>query len=218
MSDDREDPEKKVALWLVGTTVVLAVAVVAVYGVVQTWRHAHPSLPSAAISGLDPLLSAQISHASLPPKAPPTPSTLSNSTASVAAPVLRDSAPMSRTGTTPKHKRASAGPSPPAEAVIYFGLGESKLPPGTDAALTRIANRAKALPRHRIVIFGYHDATGSPARNTRIALERARSVRAALLVRGVASQRMALAFPSGPVATGPASEARRVEVRLIRSR
>lgn len=64
------------------------------------------------------------------------------------------------------------------------------------------------------VISGYHDASGDPAQNAELAKQRALAVRAVLVAQGVAEDKVELRKPEQTLASGPAEEARRVEVTL----
>ncbi|CAM8663661.1 OmpA-like domain containing protein [Comamonadaceae bacterium] len=69
------------------------------------------------------------------------------------------------------------------------------------------------------VINGFHDAGGDPVQNAELAKQRAIAVRDALVALGVPQDKVELKKPEEVMATGPANEARRVEVvvKQIRS-
>lgn len=98
---------------------------------------------------------------------------------------------------------------------LYFAVGKAELPADTakplgDALMAVTADSAK-----KLVLSGFHDASGDPAKNAELAKERAKAVRAALVARGVAADRVVLRRPEQTSADGPADEARRVEIRLV---
>ena len=67
----------------------------------------------------------------------------------------------------------------------------------------------------KLMLSGFHDASGDPAKNAELAKNRAKAVRAALQAKGVAVERVGLRKPEQTGADGPADEARRVEIRLV---
>jgi outer membrane protein OmpA-like peptidoglycan-associated protein len=103
----------------------------------------------------------------------------------------------------------------PIVGTMYFAVGQAAL--GTDAAqaLASIGAAAKANPLAQLVIAGFHDASGDPAKNAELAKERAKAVRAALEQAGIDRARILLRKPENTTGGGPALEARRVEVRMI---
>lgn len=100
-------------------------------------------------------------------------------------------------------------------ATIYFALGKSSLPEHAREALEKTKAAAEAAPARRIVLSGFHDASGTAAVNAEIAKERAKAVREALSAEGVSASRIALRKPDVTLGDGAAPEARRVEIRLV---
>lgn len=93
---------------------------------------------------------------------------------------------------------------------FYFATGSAQLATGADQAL---ADVVKAVANgKKLVVSGYHDSTGNPASNEKLAKQRANSVVAALIKLGVAKTSMEMKKPESALADGPAAEARRVEV------
>ena len=95
---------------------------------------------------------------------------------------------------------------------FYFASGKSDLATGANDALTDVIKGAKE--GKKLVISGYHDATGSAAKNAELAKLRAFAVRDALKVSGVTDDKIELKKPEELKATGSNAEARRVEVAL----
>ncbi|MDP2417348.1 MAG: OmpA family protein [Hydrogenophaga sp.] len=96
---------------------------------------------------------------------------------------------------------------------FYFASGQADLAPGALNALGEAISAAKA--GKRLVLSGFHDATGNPAMNAELAKQRALSVRAVLLGAGVAESRLELKKPEAmPDMTDSNAEARRVEVTI----
>ena len=99
---------------------------------------------------------------------------------------------------------------------VYFDTGSAALPAAAAAALaTATAALAQAPVAAKIVLSGFHDATGDPAKNAELAKQRAFAVRAALQAAGVDASRVGLRKPESTTGEGKAEEARRVEVRLV---
>lgn len=97
---------------------------------------------------------------------------------------------------------------------FYFATGKADLAPG---ALTALADAiAAAKGGARLVISGFHDATGDPAFNAELAKQRAFAVRDALTGAGVAESSLELSKPAVTTGSGANAEARRVEVVIVR--
>jgi outer membrane protein OmpA-like peptidoglycan-associated protein len=96
---------------------------------------------------------------------------------------------------------------------FYFASGNSDLASGAMLALGDAIAAAKA--GKRLVLSGFHDASGDPATNAELARRRAMSVRDALLGAGVAESVVELKRPEEAVGSGNAAEARRVEVMIV---
>lgn len=99
--------------------------------------------------------------------------------------------------------------------TLHFAVGASALPDDAPAAIAAIKAAADAAGGRQIVLSGFHDATGDPAKNAELAKERAKSVRAALQAAGVDAARIALRKPESTTGSGDDKEARRVEVRIL---
>lgn len=98
--------------------------------------------------------------------------------------------------------------------TLFFELGSAALPADAPAAVAAIKTAAEAAAGRKLVISGFHDATGDPAKNAELAKERAKAVRAALVAAGLAAERVALRKPESTTGSGDDRQARRVEVRL----
>lgn len=106
-------------------------------------------------------------------------------------------------------------PQGPALAVVYFESGASAVSPEADAALADVVKALAADSGKQVLLSGYHDASGDAVTNAELAKERAKAVRAALVLHGVPVTQVRLRKPEVTLADGPAREARRVEIRLI---
>ena len=95
---------------------------------------------------------------------------------------------------------------------FYFESGESNLAAGALAALSDMVKRAQS--GRRLVISGFHDATGNAAKNADLAKQRALVVRDALMAAGVAKQKIKLNKPEEMTGNVSDAEARRVEITI----
>jgi membrane fusion protein (multidrug efflux system) len=96
--------------------------------------------------------------------------------------------------------------------ALYFASGSSSLDAQSADALAAVARRLVAEPGLRVVISGYTDSIGSQAANQRLAAARAGTVRAALVVAGVKTERIEMRKPAQIVANDPPDKSRRVDV------
>ena len=97
---------------------------------------------------------------------------------------------------------------------FYFASGKSDIAKGGNEALADVVKGIKA--GQKATISGFHDTTGDPAKNAELAKKRAFSVRDALIALGVTEDKLELVKPADAQATGSNSEARRVEVSLVK--
>ncbi|MEB0013506.1 sodium-translocating pyrophosphatase [Glaciimonas sp. Gout2] len=104
--------------------------------------------------------------------------------------------------------------APTDVTVIRFAEGKSDAPFGAADQLATIIAAAKARPDAKLVLRGFHDATGNSANNAEIAKERAMSVKALLLMGGVTEDRIILQKPESTTGSGDNAEARRVEISI----
>lgn len=121
---------------------------------------------------------------------------------------------------------AAAAPAAAAEALLegplagdvagtlYFAVGQSGLPDDAAAEIAAIKTAAEAAAGRQLVLSGFHDASGDPAKNAELAKERAKAVRAALVAAGLPAERIALRKPESTTGSGDERSARRVEVRI----
>ena len=130
------------------------------------------------------------------------------------------------TGAAPVAAEAAAATAAPAAASddasvvvengvvkFYFAPSKFELAPGALGALADAIAAAKG--GKRLVLSGFHDATGDPARNAEIARKRAFAVRDALIGAGVTGSSLELKKPEQTTGTGNNAEARRVEVMIV---
>jgi len=102
-----------------------------------------------------------------------------------------------------------------ALATVYFESGSAALLPDADPALADTVKALAADPGKRVLLSGYHDSTGDPVMNAELAKQRAKAVRAALLVAGIPLNQVLMRKPESTTGTGTEREARRVEIRIV---
>jgi outer membrane protein OmpA-like peptidoglycan-associated protein len=110
---------------------------------------------------------------------------------------------------------ATPAMSVPPPAKVYFGLDKTDLPGDVQTTLADVAAYLKANANGKASISGFHDPSGSQARNEELAKNRALAVRGALEQAGVAKDRIVMEKPQVTTGTGEAQEARRVEVTVV---
>ncbi|WP_046113480.1 OmpA family protein [Aquincola tertiaricarbonis] len=99
--------------------------------------------------------------------------------------------------------------------VLYFETAQATLPANAAAELSKVMEALAAAPARKVVLSGFHDATGDAARNAELARQRALAARTALTSAGVPGDRIGLRKPEVTVGGGNEQEARRVELRLV---
>lgn len=99
--------------------------------------------------------------------------------------------------------------------TLYFGSGQAALPEDGAATVATIKTALDAAAGRKVLLSGFHDASGDPVKNAELAKERAKAVRAALQADGVDAARVGLRKPESTTADGKPEEARRVEIRLV---
>lgn len=96
---------------------------------------------------------------------------------------------------------------------FYFESGNADLAAGAAEALVDAMQAAGA--GKKLVLSGFHDATGNPEQNAELAKLRAMAVRDVLLAVGVVEAQIELKKPEQLTGTGPNAEARRVDVVVV---
>ena len=95
---------------------------------------------------------------------------------------------------------------------FYFASGKADLAAGAREALLDMVKGAQA--GRKLLISGFHDATGNAEQNAELAKQRALAVRDALKAEGVAEGQIELRKPEEIAGSGSDAEARRVEISL----
>jgi len=104
---------------------------------------------------------------------------------------------------------------------VTFALNSAKLNPQFDDVLDKLANTLLEYNQTVIQIAGHTDSTGTHAYNMKLSLERAESVKAYLVSRGVPPARLVTigAGPDYPIASNATEEGRaenrRVEITIV---
>jgi K(+)-stimulated pyrophosphate-energized sodium pump len=119
---------------------------------------------------------------------------------------------------TPKAATAPAAITAPAlaSAKLYFEVGKAELPAEAAPLIGVFADSAKKETATKVVISGYHDASGDPAKNAELAKQRALAVRDALKAAGIAEDRFILVKPQEMMGGADPREARRVELSFAK--
>ncbi len=133
----------------------------------------------------------------------------------VAAPAAAGAVAVDAAGAAPAAATAGDDASVVVENGVvkfYFAPSKFELAPGALGALADAIAAAKG--GKRLVLSGFHDATGDPAKNAEIAKKRAFAVRDALIGAGVTESSLELKKPEQSTGTGNNAEARRVEVMI----
>jgi outer membrane protein OmpA-like peptidoglycan-associated protein len=117
-------------------------------------------------------------------------------------------------GSKPASGAASAPSMLRVLGTVYFEVGKAEPPEDAPMLLRPAIRAARALEGSRLVISGYHDASGDAAANAELAKRRAMAVRDVLVSVGIDEQRIELAKPMVAVGGSDPNEARRVEVTL----
>jgi outer membrane protein OmpA-like peptidoglycan-associated protein len=94
---------------------------------------------------------------------------------------------------------------------FYFASGKAEVAAGANEALAEVVKAVAA--GKKVSVSGFHDASGDPVLNAALSKQRAFAVRDALVALGVAEDKIELIKPDDSLASGNASEARRVEVK-----
>ncbi|RUR65957.1 sodium-translocating pyrophosphatase [Variovorax guangxiensis] len=95
---------------------------------------------------------------------------------------------------------------------FYFASASSEVAPNAKEALADVIKAVQS--GSTVLVSGYHDASGDPAKNAELAKQRAMAVSDALKAAGAPEDKIELAKPVQSQADGPPAEARRVEVKV----
>lgn len=101
-----------------------------------------------------------------------------------------------------------------ADGVVKFYFASGKADLAANAVEALGAAIKAAAEGKKLVLSGYHDATGDAAANAELAKVRALTVQAALVAAGVAETAIELKKPEVLTGSGDNAEARRVELSI----
>ena len=205
--DDRE--QKTVVGFLIGAVVLLAIAIAVGFGMSRAGvfgkKDGAASTGSSVMAAADAASGAAAADGAA-------------SAAGVAAQAGAASADQGA-ATAGQGAEVQAGADEASVKVVdgvvrfYFASGKAELAAGAKEALADAVAAAKA--GKKLVLSGFHDSTGDPARNAELAKQRAFAVRDALIAEGVAEGSIDLQKPEAmPNTQGNDPEARRVEVKI----
>jgi cytochrome c oxidase subunit II len=196
------DNHTKVALWVVG-----AAAAAAIIGTLTVGARSHSGRAPSAINP-DPAMTASAQSGAAAPSGelPPGLSLLS---------MVAASAPHAPAAAQPGAQAPAADTGAPL-AQVAFESGQAGLSAKAKALLIDIADSVKTMDGATLVLSGFHDTTGSPELNAKLAKDRALAVRDALVARGLGADRIKLLKPQVMVGASDPDLARRVDIGLIR--
>ena len=183
MSQQDDDGQQGLVLWVVFGLVALVIALVVGVSVYQ--RGKMNAAPKTAVAA---------------------------AAAAPIAPVASAAVPAADAGQNQNAADAASVKVENGVVKFYFASGKAELAAGANEALADAIKAAKA--GKKLVISGYHDATGGAAINAEVAKKRAFAVRDALKAAGVAEGNIELKKPEELKVSGSNAEARRVEVAL----
>lgn len=102
----------------------------------------------------------------------------------------------------------------PAPVKLYFSSGKTVLPSDANTSLAEIIAWLKSHPESKVVLSGFHDASGHKLFNEKLAKERAEAVEDALEDAGIDDDRIDKRKPQSVDGGADLAEARRVEVSI----
>lgn len=101
-----------------------------------------------------------------------------------------------------------------ALAKVFFEVGSATLAAEAQAVVAKTVAALAAKPDGIVLLSGFHDLSGDPAKNAELAKQRASAVRDALVAGGVDASLVKLRKPESTVGSGSPEEGRRVEIRV----
>lgn len=96
---------------------------------------------------------------------------------------------------------------------FYFAYASADIAPGAAEALAKVIQGVGSGKKAQV--SGFHDTSGDPAINAELAKHRAETVRDVLVGLGAPAGQVVLKKPEVTTGSGNATQARRVEVRLV---
>ena len=114
----------------------------------------------------------------------------------------------------PVAAEAEIAPVGEALAKVYFAVGKAELDEADKGIVAQTVEALAAKEGGIVLLSGFHDPSGDPARNAELAKQRAMAVRDALVAGGVAVERVKFRKPESTIGEGSPEEGRRVEIRV----
>lgn len=193
MFSQADDSQQRLALIVIFGLVAVIVASVITFGARHAMhRHGPAPAPVSVFNAQPPALAAPASELMKPASA-----TVAQDTNAQYAQAASDAASV----------KVEQG-----VVKFYFASGKADLARGAREALSDVVRSAKE--GRKLVISGFHDASGNAVSNAALAMQRAIVVRDALKAAGVAEVQIELKKPEQIETTGSDAEARRVEISL----
>ena len=186
-SQDDEGQQGLVLTLILGVTALLVALVIGV-GIYQSGQSGRSDQSEAATQVLTDPAPAQVLAAS-------------------ASPSLADAASAAQAASDAVSVKVEHG-----VVKFYFASGRADLAAGSSDALVDIIKGATG--GRKLLISGFHDATGDATSNIELAKQRAMAVRNALNAAGVPDRLIELKKPEPMAASSSDAEARRVEVSI----
>lgn len=217
MFDQEGDSPQGVALLLVFGLVALVISVVIGVGVHSVSKKASGPAAPVTLSAGPAALAAGPGNVASPANSASAASAASAADTASLASAASAASSVSAENPAPASPSAAQATSDAAGIEVeqnvvqfYFASGKADLAAGASDALDAMVQSARS--GRTLVITGFHDATGSPAKNAELARKRAQAVRNALKAAGVAEAKMVLKKPQE--VSGSDAQARRVEISL----
>lgn len=190
MFSQNDDSQQGLVLGLVFGLIALVISLVIGVGIYQAGQTRQPAQ--------DPVLAEVIAIVNAPEVLP--------EAAAVAA------VPPDTAGAAEAARDAASVKVENGVVKFYFASGKAELAAGASEALADVIKGAQA--GRKLVISGFHDTTGNPAKNAELAKQRAFAVRDALKAAGIPDANIEMKKSAQLTAAGSDAEARRVEVAL----
>lgn len=197
MSSPDDDSQQGLVLGVVFALVTLVIALVIGIGIYQVGRGGQKD--QAGQSTKDAVLAEVIAIVNAPEHEP-------------AALTMPSAMPSDMAGAAQGALDAASVKIENGTVKFYFASGKAELATGASDALVDLVKGAKA--GRKLVISGFHDATGDAGKNAELAKLRAIAVRDVLKTSGVGEQQIELKKPVQMAGSGSNANARRVEVSL----
>ncbi|ASK26970.1 OmpA family protein [Neisseria chenwenguii] len=217
MSDQDDNKEQRIGLWLVGAAVGLAAAATLFFSV---WGWETGKIEGLSNNGgAETAVAAEASAAASEAAVVEAMSAEAAAASAASAGALETVAPADVSPVEASAAGASAAVGDNAAVVVengvvkfYFASGKAELAEGAQEALKDVLAGVKA--GKKAVVSGFHDKTGNQAVNKELSKKRAMAVKNALMGFGVEEAQIELRKPTDSEGSGADAAARRVEVVL----